>query len=130
MADHVHVYDMKGRCIRSAPLRNDAANIDAASEMGASVALRRTLLDLGFVLREWECTDRGGTAVHAVTPGHLRVTHDDQTADKETFLVRIKSDPMQRDMRKGGVTMHLETVRKHGAPIDLLDAWVLEPQAQ
>lgn len=130
MADHVHVYDMKGRCIRSTPLRNDAPNDDAASEIGATVALRRTLLDLGFVLREWDRAELGGTAVHAVTPGHLRVSQEDQTADKETFLVRIKSDPMQRDMRRGGVTMHLESVRRNGATVDLLDAWVLEPQAQ
>ena len=109
MTDTVHIYDMQGRCVRSAPLATRPPIDDAASRIGATTGLRKTLLDLGLVLTEWADDERCGMA----------------SIGGEARLVRIKPDTVQRDMRKGGVALHLEAVRAHGSSVDVHDAWML-----
>jgi len=109
MTNHVHVYDMRGRCLRSVPLAEGAADAAPDARVPASPALRRTLLECGLVMTDWDRVERAGLVSQSGVAA----------------IVRIKSDGMQRDMRSGGVTAMMDTIRRDGASIDVHDAWVL-----
>lgn len=108
--NHVHVYDMRGRCIRSVPIGDAASPADAATAVGASGALRKALLDLGFVLREWHDEEQAG----------LAITGDEQ------FVVRVKSVGMQRDMLPFGLRRTVEMIEREGVAINRFEAWLME----
>lgn len=92
MADHLHLYDGRGRCTRSVELRGDMTRQAA----GLPYAVVRALDTLGYAPREWSEDERAGVA----------------TAYEETYVFRIKSDPMQRDMRAGGITAIMADIRR------------------
>ena len=104
MADHLHLYDMTGRCVASGAVTRDPAGIAPCAEPG----VRPALLDLGFTLSGWNATGRGGFAMKN------GVRH----------IVRIKSDPMRRDMRAGGVTMTCKALEEGLAEVDPFTAWM------
>ena len=109
MTDHVHVYDMQGRCLRSVPLAGGGPDAEAGARVCAPPSVRRTVLELGLVLTDWEPGERVGLASQSGVAA----------------IVRIKPDGMQRNMRAAGVTAMVEDIRRTGASIDAHDAWLL-----
>lgn len=109
MTDHVHIYNTGGHCVFSRPLMTCNEIDDDAARAGATVGLRRTLLDMGVTLTDWDQVERAGLAA----------------SNGQTFIVRIKSDPVQRDMRAGGATRMIDDVRRQATPITAADAWMM-----
>lgn len=106
MTDHVHVYEMHGRCIRSAPMREMRGPDDQAAADGVPAGLRRALLDMGFLLRDWSRTENAGLV----------------STKEQSYIVRVKPAGLMRDMRSTKDT--LEAIRESGVPIDGLEAWI------
>lgn len=106
---YLHVYTNAGRCIRSAPIK---ANM-SEKRGGVPIPLLSTLLSLGMVATHWIEDENLGES------SGLAMTKD------ESFIIRIKTDPMQRDMRSIGALETMNDIRRRGIEISLNDAWML-----
>lgn len=103
MAEHLHVYEKTGRCIRSVPLNGDMSVLHA----GAPIVVLRALLEMRFKAEGWCAEERSGTAV----------------SNDVGYIFRIKPVALARDMMAVGARQALDDIRLKGIEIDPQEVW-------
>lgn len=102
MFGHLHIYDLRGRCIHSAPSRGDTERLRG----DVPVAFLRALRESGFTATAWHADDNAGLATQH---GH-------------EYLFRVKPDAIRHDMRPGGAGAAIAAIRNDGVAVSLSDA--------
>lgn len=100
MTDFVHIYTAKGRCVGSQKFGDHTLHPEVAAT--DATRLQFQLFAQGYRLTLWNPDERAGLLI----------------AGDETFIARIKSVDLCRDMRAGGAQQTMAAVRAGAVEIE------------